>query len=694
MQRRQFLKLGSGATVGLGLTTNGIASEFLDWLRPSTNCIEVSDRVLVVVRLAGANDGLNMVVPLSQYGQYETLRPTIKLNQTGTGALINLDTTQSTNNLVGLHPSMTGFKSLYDSGKLSLIHNVGYPSPNYSHFIGENIMFAGKDGTTDDQVQNGFIGRYLESIFPNLSGNPQPFMQDPLALHFGSSNASLGFTHDHGTAEYNITSLQGTLFGQLAPSALPTASEYNDTLNYIKFVESGMDGYFARVNSVFNAGFNSPATYPNTDLAKQLRTIARMLKGGSKTKIFQVTLFGFDTHASQVVSGANHTGTHATLLSNVSSSISSFMSDLNALGLEDRVMVVSFSEFGRKAKENASFGTDHGDIAPMFVVGKHVTPGIIGTPPNLSNVYGGTDGRFFPTERQHDYRQVYTTLLQDWLGATNAALTSAELSAFQTQKLNLVTTAQNAYPTCQVASGINCDSNPMTITRANLVHENGGWSYYASPSNNSNYLFAIEKFPSGVGANTNAFDVTVDITEMLCSSNTNRHYIKSQSTEATLAAATYFNLKVNSILKPNGFVNIRWFINGQYITELNAAGTAFQTSNGSTQLSPLMYLKKVNSKLTLPDNLRTDGLGIHYAATPMILANTGQYNNQEYSQFNSIVDIDGVGGGAFIRASSLPTNDAVYNVPVNVPTQRGSIRFNSLTKTFEGHNGSDWLPMH
>jgi uncharacterized protein (DUF1501 family) len=197
MQRRQFLKLSSGATVGLGLTTNGIASEFLDWLRPSTNCIEVSDRVLVVVRLAGANDGLNMVVPLSQYGQYETLRPTIKLNQTGTGALINLDTTQSSNNLVGLHPSMTGFKSLYDSGKLSLIHNVGYPSHNYSHFLSENIMFAGKDGTTDDQVQNGFIGRYLESIFPNLSGNPQPFMQDPLALHFGSSNASLGFTQQN-----------------------------------------------------------------------------------------------------------------------------------------------------------------------------------------------------------------------------------------------------------------------------------------------------------------------------------------------------------------------------------------------------------------------------------------------------------------------------------------------------------------
>lgn len=694
MERRKFLKLSSGATVGLGLTTNGIASEFLDWLRPSTNCIEVSDRVLVVVRMGGANDGLNMVVPLSQYGQYETLRPTIKLNQTGTGALINLDTTQSSNNLVGLHPSMTGFKSLYDSGKLSLIHNVGYPSHNYSHFLSENIMFAGKDGTTDDQVQTGFIGRYLESIFPNLSGNPQPFMQDPLALHFGTSNASLGFTHDHGTAEYNMTSLQGTLFGQLAPSALPTASEYNDTLNYIKFVESGMDGYFARVNSVFNAGFNSPATYPNTDLAKQLRTIARMLKGGSKTKIFQVTLYGFDTHVSQVVSGANHTGTHATLLSNVSSSISSFMADLNALGLEDRVMVVSFSEFGRKARQNGSLGTDHGDIAPMFVVGKHVTPGIIGTPPNLSNVYGGTDGRFFPTERQHDYRQVYTTLLQDWLGATNASLAAAELDAFQTQKLNLVSTAQNAYPTCQVASGINCDSNPMTITRANLVYEDLGWSYYASPNNSSNYLFAIEKQPTGTGANTNPINIDIDIAEMICSTNSNRYFKKSATTEATFAAACYFNTKVTSAVKPNGYVNIRWFLNEQFITELNNEASAFQTANGSTQLSPIMYLKKVNSKLTLPDNLRADGLGIHYACEPMNLVGTGQINSQTYKQFNNILNIDGSGGGIFRRVSSLPTNDAAYNIPATVPSQKGSIRFNNTTKTFEGHDGSDWKPMH
>lgn len=694
MQRRQFLKLGSGATVGLGISTNGIASSFLDWLNPSTTCGDVSERVLVIVRMAGANDGLNTLIPLNQYGQYEVLRPTIKINQTGNGALINLDTTLSTTNQIGLHPAMIGFKNLYDAGKLSMIHSVGYPSPNYSHFVGENILFAGKDGLTSNEVNNGFIGRYLDSIYPNLSGNPRPFMRDPLALHFGSTNPCLGFNHDHGTAEYNATPLQGALFNSLAPNMLPIISEYSDALNYIKFIESGMDKYYNRVLSVFNSGYNSGASYPNTDLGRQLKTVARMLKGGSKTKIFQTTLYGFDTHVSQVENGATHTGLHATLLNNISSSISSFMSDLNALGLEDRVMVVSFSEFGRKAAQNGSSGTDHGDIAPMFVVGKHVTPGIIGVPPNLSNVHGGTDGRFFASERQYDYRQVYTTLLQDWLGANNNTLTNAELNSFQTQKLNLVSNAQNAYPSCLVTSGIDCSINPSTETRANLVAENNGWSYYAYPNSTSEYVFGIEKTPTATGGNTNPIDITVDISEMLCSPTINRHHIKSQATEAFIAAASYFNLKVASLVKPNGFVNIRWFLNDQFITELNNAALEFQTTNSSTQLSPLMYLKKVNSKLTLPDNLRADGLGIHYACEPMNLVGTGQINNQTYKQFNNILNIDGSGGGIFRRVSSLPTNATAYNIPATVPSQKGSIRFNNTTKTFEGHDGSDWKPMH
>jgi uncharacterized protein (DUF1501 family) len=693
MRRRQFLKLSSGATVGLGINTNGLSAKFIDWFNPLTTCSSVSNRVLVIVRMAGANDGLNTLVPLNQFSQYANLRPTIRLNETGATGVVNLDTTLAVSNQVGLHPSLLGFKNLYDAGKLAIIHSVGYPNPNYSHFIAENIMFAGKDGDTSSTVSNGFMGRYLDTIYPGLSGNPQSFMSDPLALHFGTTNPCLAYNHDHGTAEYNMSTIQNALYAQLANRTVPLISEYYNNLNYINFLEQGVDVYYNRVNTVFNAGFNSGATYPNTDLGRQLKTVARLLKGGSKTKVFQTTLGGFDTHASQVVSGDQHTGTHATLLANMSNSISSFMSDLAALGLEDRVMVVSFSEFGRKARENGSLGTDHGDIAPMFVVGKHVNPGVLGTPPNLSNVFGGNDGRFFASERQFDYRQIYTTLLQDWLGATDAVLNSTDLAAFQSQKLSLVKTVQNAYPSCLSGFAIDCSTNPTTVSTANVVNEVNGWSYYAFSNNVNNYVFAIEKLPAGTGANTNNFDVTIDISEILCS-DTFTNYIKSSGTEATLAAGSYFNIKVNSALKPNGFVNMKWFVDANYISDLNSGATAYQTSSGATSVSPIMFLKKVNSKLVLPDNLRSDGLGIHYAVTPMAVAATGVEYGKDFYQFNTINQIDKVGGGIFKRVSSFPTNHAAYNVPPATPSRNGSIQFNTTTKTFEGHDGSSWQPLH
>lgn len=697
MERRKFLKLSSGTAIGLGININGISGNFLDWLSPATTCNDVSERILVIVRMAGANDGLNTLVPLNQYGAYETLRPTTKLATSGANSLLNLDGTLPLNNQLGLHPSMTGFKNLYDAGKLRIIHSVGYPNPNYSHFVAENIMFSGKDGNSFNNIKTGLFGRYLDTIYPGLSGNPQIMMPDPLALHFGSSNSVLGLDHDHGTAEYNMTSIATSLYGQLTPmtNSIPNVSEYYDNINYIKFLENGIDAYYDRIQSVFSAGFNSSASYPNTDLARQLKTIARLVKGGSKTKIFQTTLGGFDTHANQVVSGASHTGNHATLLANVSGSISSFMNDMAALGLEDKVMVVSFSEFGRKARENGSLGTDHGDIAPMFVIGKHVVPGVLGTPPNLTNVYGGSDGRFFASERQFDYRQVYTTLLQDWLGASDSVLNNAELNDFQTQKLDLVKTTHNAYPSCLSSYAIDCTIDTTVSNNANIVFEINGWSYYSFANSLEDYVFAIEKKPIGVGSNTNDFEVEVEISEMLCS-NTYTNYMKHSGSEATVAAGQFFNIDVVSIQKPNGSVNIRWFLNPLKITDLTNGAAALQTTIGATTNSPILFLKKNNTKLNLPKNLREDGLGLHYAVTPLVLAATGTEFGKSYHQFDNVLNIDKTGAGAFKRLSNLPFNAPVYNYTTQppIPNQKGSIHFNTFSKTFEGYDGTNWVPLH
>jgi uncharacterized protein (DUF1501 family) len=181
-------------------------------------------------------------------------------------------------------------------------------------------------------------------------------------------------------------------------------SEYNDLLNYIKGVATSMDAYYDRVMQVFNAGNNSTTTYPNSSLGKQLKTVARMIKGGSKTKIFQVNLSGFDTHVSQVQTGSTHLGTHANLLADISNSVAAFQADIQQLGIADKIMTVTFSEFGRQVRENGSIGTDHGDLAPFFVVGNAAAAGILGDHPVFTNQ---TSFYYNQNQRRYDYRQIF-----------------------------------------------------------------------------------------------------------------------------------------------------------------------------------------------------------------------------------------------------------------------------------------------
>lgn len=449
MDRRKFLQMVSMAGIGAPFMLNGMPSrlmnQFLDF---NVNCDPVNERVLVILRLAGANDGLNTVIPVSQYDVYANLRPNIKINSTGTGAYIPLDTTVAASKQVGLHPSMTGFKSLYDSGKLTLLNGVGYPNPNYSHFRSENLMFSGKDGTNNQDLLDGMFGRYLGGLYPGLAGNPTTQSPDPLAIQLGNLNPSLFYEHTfERNIEYNLTGFQSTLFTNLFTTIIPTQSEYNDLLDYIKGVATSMDGYYNRVMQVFNAGNNSTVTYPTSTLAKQLKTVARLIKGGSKTKIFQVNLGGFDTHVNQIQSGSTQLGNHANLLADISNSISAFQADIDALGIGNKILTVSFSEFGRQVRENGSLGTDHGDLAPFFVIGNGLNAGILGDHPLFTNA---TSYYYNQNQRRYDYRQIFASLLQDWLGADSGLIISTELQDFVTpaNKVNLVTSSNTATAVC------------------------------------------------------------------------------------------------------------------------------------------------------------------------------------------------------------------------------------------------------
>lgn len=464
MEKREFLRLLGTLTIGTPFVLNGFQSramsQFLDF---PINCDGIKDRVLVIVRLAGANDGLNTVIPISQYSTYAALRPDIKIKETGTGAYIPLDNTVADSKKVGLHPSMTGFKSLYDSGKLALVNGVGYPSPNYSHFNSEAKMFAGQDGTTNE-LSDGIFGKYLTAVFPGLAGNPSNDRPDPLAIQLGSTNPCLFYGHSHeNSIEYNMTSLQTDLFGRLS-RIIRVNSEHQEVLDYIAGIERSMDRYYNRVMAVFNAGTNSTVTYPADDLGKQLKTVARMIKGGSKTKIFQVNIGGFDTHGNQVQSGATQQGNHANLLASISNATSAFYNDLGSLGLENRVMTTTFSEFGRQVRQNGSLGTDHGDLSPFFVIGGNVEAGIFGDHPVFTDT---TSFYYNQTQRRYDYRQIFATLMQDWLGANDYMMNQAQLNMFD--KIPLIKNTANAAANGCLVGTLNSDIKTATGTQNSIV---------------------------------------------------------------------------------------------------------------------------------------------------------------------------------------------------------------------------------
>ena len=420
MKRRNFIKLSSTASV-LSLLPTDVFALFKS--AGMETCPNINGKKIVLVQLAGANDGLNTVVPINQYDKYASLRPNIKLSNTGINGIINLDTNLSLADQVGLHPSLVGFKSLYDSGLMRVIQGVGYPTQDKSHFKSTDLWLSGGDGTPANNVsQSGWVGRFLENYYADyLTAN------FPLGIQLGSSENSLGF---HGEVEHgmslNINGQDPSGFysvinglGGAAPTNIPN-SEYGNLLKFILDNDTSSNTYAQTISAAFNSGSNS-STYPNTSLANQLKTVAKFISGGLQTKVYLVKIGGFDTHDLQVAANTtSHLGKHADLLTQISESIKTFITDLNNQNKGDDVIAVTFSEFGRKAAENGNLGTDHGEIAPMFVFGSSIAPGVSGTNINLNEAVVGNNYQVQTV--QHDYRRVFSTILQDWLGANNATL--------------------------------------------------------------------------------------------------------------------------------------------------------------------------------------------------------------------------------------------------------------------------------
>ncbi len=250
-------------------------------------CEDVEDRVLVLIQLKGGNDGLNAVIPINQYDLYANLRPSIKIPDTGNEKFINLDTTLSVAKQVGIHPKMLSFKQLYDQGWASVIQAAGYEDMNQSHFTGSDLWLSGGDSTLEGSaIGSGWMGRSLQAMYPDVLGGPTTNNPDPLGIQLGDSSPSLGFHTE--TEHQNVINLSGqdaagfysliqTIGG--APLMNVPESEYGDEIEYIQGVEQSVNDYAQRISEVFNAGTNALTTYPDTSLADQLKTVARLDQG-------------------------------------------------------------------------------------------------------------------------------------------------------------------------------------------------------------------------------------------------------------------------------------------------------------------------------------------------------------------------------------------------------------------------------
>jgi uncharacterized protein (DUF1501 family) len=413
MNRRKFLRHTATAGTGIMLSSlfNGLGAKAINALpafaTPAAN--SDTDHVLVLIQLGGGNDGLNTVVPIDQFGNLADARPQVLLPEDQLLALDGIDNAK-------LHPAMTGMQQLYNQGKVQIIQSVGYPDPNYSHFRATDILMSASDA---DQVLNtGWLGRYLNYEYANYpTGYPNEAMPHPLAVELGYSLSlalqgpliNMGYAISDPTYFYNLTE------GIQTPAPNTKAGEQ---LAYIRLIAQQSRQYNAIITAA-NDAITTQSEYPDSFLAQQLRIVARMVAGGLKTRFYIVHLDGFDTHDNQM-------SEHANLLQELSDALLAFQNDLEFLGIADRVLSMTVSEFGRRIIGNDSAGTDHGAAAPMFIVGNAVNSGILGDTPLIPA--GANEDDNLPM--QYDFRSVYASILKQWFCVPNSDLPITMLQTF------------------------------------------------------------------------------------------------------------------------------------------------------------------------------------------------------------------------------------------------------------------------
>jgi len=403
MDRRNFLRRAGAFSLPLlggvpGVRAAG-SSLFSALLPPD------SDRVLVLVQLAGGNDGLHTLIPFDQLGELQSVRSNIYMPQSGLKSLTNS---------LALHSRMGGMQSMFNDGSLSIVQSVGYPLQNRSHFRSTDIWTTASDA--DIELDTGWLGRHLEVELPGFpSGYPNADHPDPPAISMGSvANA---------TCQGMVTNLSQTVENPfdvtyLAPGGntpLPN-DNYGEELGFLRVAIEQTNEYGVRIQNAASSGSTDPgAGYPDSRLARQLQNVVRLISGGLQTKVYIVTMNGYDTHSGQT-DGDNSTGQHANLMGDLSDCLAAFQRDLMLAGLSERVLGMTFSEFGRRIRSNGSRGTDHGTAAPLFVFGNCASGTILGDNPIIDTEVDQNEG----VPMQYDFRDIYGSILVDWFEVAEA----------------------------------------------------------------------------------------------------------------------------------------------------------------------------------------------------------------------------------------------------------------------------------
>ena len=414
MKRRTFIKNTGAATAGVLLAPHILKSK-QDYQIKDNNTLQsiADDNILIIIELFGGNDGLNTIIP-AENDTYFSLRPNINipLDKAIKTTDIYMNAALSTGVLNG------GMKTMFESGRLAIVEGIGYDSPNLSHFRSEDIWLSGVNPKTNNSIRllEGWLGKYFAM---KMVDYPNVMPSHPISV---SIDGTVPLIFKSSLGDMGISLTDPEKFLALGKGLTPKLSLlgnnekfYNREFNFIHTIAKQSDVYAQAVYDAYSVGLTKikAANYSSNPISQKMKMISALIAGGLKSKVFFLKLSNFDSHAQQMTS--DYKGQHYTLLNQVASGISEFMDDAVETGFSERVIGMTMSEFGRRAYDNGSRGTDHGAASMQFVFGddKYINGGYWNNRPNLDDLDSNGNVKY-----QTDYRVIYAEIMEKWLGAT------------------------------------------------------------------------------------------------------------------------------------------------------------------------------------------------------------------------------------------------------------------------------------